>query len=59
MSSFPEHEKNVERIKAMGLPIEDMSDDPYEGWDYDVLVDWVSQLIDIIEEQNQPDIPAV
>ena len=59
MSSFPQHEKNVKKIKSLGIPIEGIEDDTNETWDYDVLVDWVEQLVDIIEEQVQPDIPVI
>ena len=53
MSSFPEHEKNVERIKKLGLPVTGVNENPYETWNYDILVEWVGELIDVIDGQSK------
>lgn len=56
MSSFPEHEKNIDSIRDMKLDVDsvDLNDDPYESWDYDALTYLVTELIDIIKELKKP-----
>jgi len=59
MSSFTGHEKNIQRIKGMGLPVSDMSDDSFDDWNADVLVEWVDELLDVIESQSKERVDAL
>jgi len=59
MSSFTGHEKNIERIKKLGLPITEVNEDPYETWNYDILVEWVDELLDVIESQSKDRVDAL
>jgi hypothetical protein len=57
MSSFPDHEANLAEIKKLGLNVDsiDSDDDPYDSWDYDVLTNLVTELLDIIRIERMND----
>lgn len=57
MSSFPDHEDNLETIKQLNLDIDsiDLDDDPYDSWDYDTLTYLVTELLEIIKTHEELD----
>ena len=52
MSSYPDHESNINKLREMNLDIDsiDLGDDPYDTWNYDELTSLVTELIDVIKE---------
>jgi len=51
MSSYPNHQNNMNKLTLLGLDLSEYSDeDWYDSWDCDSLVDIVSVLADKIAE---------
>lgn len=45
MSSYPQHEKNLQALQELGFDIEEYTEDPYESWGYDEQVYLISDIV--------------
>lgn len=55
MSSFPDHEKNIKDLDAMGFDVSEAIEDggvTMESWGYDYLVYQMRDIIDELKRQN-------
>jgi hypothetical protein len=56
MSSFTQHEKNIESLKEMGFNVSHCYDDSggvtLESWGYDELVDLVTDVVEELKKKQ-------
>ena len=51
MSSFPQHEKNIEIARSLGVDIDE--NDNYETWNYDELTEILSNTLSVTKALQQ------
>lgn len=55
MSSFPQHVKNINKLKRMGFDISEAIEDgevTMDSWGYDDLTYLVQEIIQVLEQQK-------
>ena len=58
MSSMPQHQENMEALERLGIDVSAHKDEEgsfYDSWDYDSLVEIVSDLIPVIANLKKED----
>lgn len=53
MSSFPQHEKNLNDLKELGFDVSEFDGDPFESWNYDDLVSLIEELVCQIKAKGE------